>query len=51
MDNQNDEELVSLDEAAVILHEMYSSYVRAGFTKDQALELIKEHVRNAGAEE
>lgn len=29
-----------LDTAAVGLHEMYESWVRAGFTEDQALALV-----------
>ena len=29
----------TMDEAAVVAHEMYLSYLRAGFTKDQALQI------------
>jgi hypothetical protein len=31
----------SIDLASTILHEMFQSYVRAGFTRLEALELIK----------
>ena len=30
----------SLDTAAIALHEVFSSYVRAGFTESQALQLV-----------
>lgn len=30
-----------LDGASITLHEMFSSYVRAGFTRQEALELTK----------
>lgn len=36
-----DESLGSLSEAAVGQHEMYTSWVAAGFTEDQAFELLK----------
>lgn len=31
----------TLDEAAVVHHEIFLSHVRAGFTETQALELLK----------
>ncbi len=34
----------TLDESTVALNEVYESYVRAGFSADQALELIKVHL-------
>ncbi len=40
-----------LDDAAIALHEMYEAYVRAGFTVEQAMELVTVHlmeiIRNA----
>lgn len=32
-----------LDEGAVILHELFMSYVRAGFARDEALTLVMNH--------
>lgn len=34
------DDVSSLDEAAISLHEMYASLVRAGFTEEQAFQLI-----------
>ncbi len=34
----------SLDAAAVAMHEMFMSYIRAGFNKREALELVKVHL-------
>jgi hypothetical protein len=31
----------SLDSEAVTWHEMYQSFIRAGFTRQEALELVK----------
>lgn len=31
----------SLDTAAIAMHELYESFVRAGFTPDQAFQLVK----------
>lgn len=45
------DEPISLDEAAVMLNELYESYVRAGFTEVQALDLVKELVSGARTEE
>ncbi|WP_405710063.1 hypothetical protein OG264_16030 [Streptomyces xanthophaeus] len=36
-----DSPLSKLATAAVALHELYTSYVTAGFTKAEALELVK----------
>ena len=33
-----------LTTAAVAIHEIFISYINAGFTKEQALELIKAHI-------
>jgi hypothetical protein len=35
-----DPEMGQLDSHALMLHELYSSYVRAGFTDDQSMGLI-----------
>lgn len=32
--------LPSMNDGSVALHELYSSHVRAGFSKDQALKLV-----------
>lgn len=32
---------LSLDETAVVIHEAYGSFMRAGFTEAQAMELVK----------
>ena len=48
------DEPLSLDEAAVAMHEMYLSYLRAGFTEHQAMELLKAtlaKVSNEGTKE
>lgn len=37
----------SKDNAAVELHEMYESYVKAGFTEEQAWELTKIIINNS----
>ena len=37
----------TIDEGAVIQHEMFTSWVKAGFTRAEALELLKETMRNA----
>lgn len=34
------------DEAAVELHDMYNSYVKAGFTEEQSWELVKIIITN-----
>lgn len=38
---------LTLDMGAAGVHEMFMSYVRAGFTETQALELIKVHLAAA----
>ncbi len=35
----------TLDDSTVILNELYVSYVRSGFTKKQAMQLIEVHLR------
>lgn len=35
-------------QSAIATHEIYTSYVEAGFTPDQALELLKAHIIAAG---
>jgi hypothetical protein len=40
-DDEGPEFLGSLAEAAVGQHEMYESWVAAGFTPDQAMDLLK----------
>lgn len=35
----------TMRDGAIAMHEMYLSYVEAGFTEEQALELIKEAIR------
>ena len=37
----------TMDEAAAGTHEMFMSYVRAGFTEDQALKLVMHNLRVA----
>lgn len=32
---------LSIDETAIVVHEAYESFMRAGFTEAQALELVK----------
>lgn len=39
--NEFQEPISELGEAAVAQHEMYLAWVNAGFTPDQALELVK----------
>ncbi len=39
------EDVGTLDQAAIAIHEMYKSYVRAGFTEVQAMELITVHLQ------
>lgn len=40
-DDESQDALGSLSEMAISQHEMYLSWVAAGFTPDQALELLK----------
>ena len=35
-----------MDEATILMHEMFESYMRAGFARHEALELIKAHIAN-----
>lgn len=39
-DEARDQQIHSLDTAAVMIHELFMSYVRAGFTEEQAMRLI-----------
>ena len=39
----------NLDETAVSVHEMFQSYLRAGFRRSEALELMKAHIAAASA--
>lgn len=39
--SEPEEFLGGMDEGAVAQHEMYLAWVQAGFTPDQALELVK----------
>lgn len=38
-------------DAAIALHEMFSTFVKAGFTESQALVLVADVLRNSGKEE
>ena len=40
MTNQNEGAVSPLVESAIVTHEMYSAYVTAGFTPDQAIKLV-----------
>jgi hypothetical protein len=40
----------TLDEAAVGIHELFMAYVRAGFTRSEALELVKVQLNNITSE-
>jgi hypothetical protein len=39
------ESVPTLNEAAVVLHEVFTAYVAAGFTRKEALQLCAEHLR------
>ena len=43
---------LTLDETAIHLHELYSAFCRAGFTKEEAFDLVKTMVKsnNQGGE-
>lgn len=41
--------LRTLDDAAVATHEMFQSYMRAGFTRQEALQLVMGHLADAQA--
>lgn len=34
----------TLDETAISIHELFSAYVRAGFSEEQAMRLIEAHI-------
>lgn len=44
----DDEIIISLDERAIMLHELFSSFIQAGFTEDQAISLLARIVVNDG---
>lgn len=39
-----DMDISTFDEAAIITHEMFVAYLRAGFTGDQAMTLVLHHL-------
>jgi hypothetical protein len=41
----------SLDEAAIAVHEVFLSYMRAGFTRKEALELVMQQLTAAQCDE
>lgn len=48
---------MSLDDSAIMLHELFSSYVRAGFTAEQAMQILvaqvvtnMQNIKRAGEE-
>jgi len=41
--------IMTLDESSVAMHEMYLSYLRAGFTEEQAMRIIIAIVTNVAA--
>ena len=43
--------LANLNDLAVLHHEMFLSYMKAGFTAEQALELLKAWIPKPGASE
>ena len=45
----SDSPLQTMLEAAIAIHEVYLSYVEAGFTDAQALELVKTLIANGGS--
>lgn len=45
----SEEPLTTLDECAIGVHESFMAYVRAGFTRAEALELTKAHIAAAAA--
>ena len=36
----------TIDTATAAIHEMFLSYIRAGFKRSEALELVKVHIAN-----
>ena len=44
MKNDNKMSRGKLDEGAIMQHELFMSYVRAGFTEPQALKLVSDFV-------
>lgn len=36
----------TIDSATIAMHELFESYIRAGFARHEALELIKAHISN-----
>lgn len=43
-----DGDRTDLQVAATALHEMFVTYIEAGFTEAQALQLLGDHIRAAG---
>lgn len=39
--------LNTIDEAAIATHEVFSAYVRAGFTREEALELVAQTIASS----
>ena len=40
----SDDPFVTFDEVAISMHELLESYVRAEFTREEALDLVKIHL-------
>lgn len=38
----------TMDGVAIMQHEVFMSYVRAGFTREEALELVTAHIKMVG---
>lgn len=45
----NDSPIQTMLQAAIAIHEVFLSYVEAGFSEEQSMELIKEIIRNGGS--
>ena len=44
--SEDDDKAGKFLEGAVTIHEMFLSYIQAGFKRSEALELIKAHIAN-----
>ncbi len=42
--DENDEPFGEIDAGAIAQHEILSAYIRAGFTRREAMELVKTHI-------
>jgi len=40
----SDDPFVTFDEIAISMHELMASYIRSGFTRKEALQLVKIHL-------